>query len=58
MNNLIAFINAFLSYFLLFLLIVVLVAVAVFIGIKLRKRTDAKKAAVALAEEGTKELEA
>lgn len=47
MGNLIAFLNAFLSYLLLFALIVVLVIAAVFLGIRLRRRKDAKEALLA-----------
>ncbi len=46
MANLIAFSNAFLSYLLLFLVIVVLVIIACVIGIRLRKRKNAKDAAL------------
>ncbi len=44
MDQWIAFCNAFLSYLLLFLLCVAVVALACFLGIRLRKRRDRKKA--------------
>lgn len=45
MNNLVLFINSLLSYLLVFAVIVVVAGVAVFIGIKMRKNSDAKAAA-------------
>lgn len=44
MANLVAFLNSFLSYLLLFAVCVIVVAIAVVIGIKLRKKKDAKDA--------------
>ncbi len=44
MNNLILFLNSFLSYLLVFIIIIAVVLLAVFIGIKLRKNSDAKAA--------------
>ena len=44
MANLILFVNSFLSYLLLFVLVVALVIVACIIGVKWRKRKDAKAA--------------
>lgn len=46
MNNLILFINSFLSYLLVALVIVILGAIAITIGITMRKRSDAKLAAL------------
>ncbi|MGN0132675.1 MAG: hypothetical protein ACI4AA_09565 [Lachnospiraceae bacterium] len=44
MENLILFVNSFLSYILLFLIIVVVAGIAMFIGITMRKKSDAKAA--------------
>ena len=44
MNNLILFLNSFLSYILLFLVIVVVAGIALFIGITMRKKSNAKEA--------------
>ena len=44
MNNLILFVNSFLSYILLFFNIVVVAGIAMFIGITMRKKSDAKAA--------------
>ena len=46
MANFTLFFNSFLSYLLLFILIVILGVIACFIGINLRKKKDAKDAAV------------
>lgn len=46
MANFTLFFNSFLSYLLLFILIVILGVIACFIGIKLRKKKDARDAAV------------
>lgn len=51
MNNLILFLNSFLSYILLFLVVVVVAGVAMFIGITMRKKSNAKEAETALADE-------
>lgn len=44
MNNLILFLNSFLSYILLFLIVVVVAGIAMFIGITMRKKSNAKEA--------------
>ncbi len=44
MNNFILFLNSFLSYILLFLIIVVVAGIAMFIGITMRKKSNAKEA--------------
>jgi uncharacterized protein (UPF0333 family) len=45
MENLILFLNSFLSYILLFVIIIVVAGIAMFIGITMRKKSDAKEAA-------------
>jgi len=44
MNNFILFLNSFLSYILLFLIIVAVAGIAMFIGITMRKKSNAKEA--------------
>lgn len=46
MNNLVLFINSFLSYILLFVVIVIVAGIAMFIGITMRKRSNAKEEAL------------
>lgn len=57
MTNLILFINSFLSYLLLVAVFAAVIAVAIFIGIKLRKRKDAKKAAEEIVPNKAGEIE-
>lgn len=58
MNNLILFLNSFLSYILLFLVIVVVAGIAMFIGITMRKKSNAKEAEEAARAEETEAGEA
>lgn len=47
MTNLVLFLNSFMSYLLLVAVFVLVMGVAIFLGIRLRKRADAKEAAQA-----------
>lgn len=58
MNNLILFLNSFLSYILLFLVIVVVAGIALFIGITMRKKSNAKEAGEAARAEETESAKA
>nr|WP_308627969.1 hypothetical protein [uncultured Eisenbergiella sp.] len=50
MTNFTMFFNSFLSYLLLFVLVAVLAVIACFIGISLRKKKDARDAAMSQGE--------
>lgn len=55
MQNLISFVNAFLEYFIVFAIAVALMLAGSFIGITMRKKKNAKDAAMEEAETATAE---